>query len=160
MNVKVFLISLAISLIFGIPLLLKFRDSLGGERLCKKAKAAGRAVIARRVKTDIKYNWFKDSEYRGYSDGAYNDSMQSGFHVYEYEVAGKKYHYKKMVMDTYLEPPDEIELYYKAGQPGKAFRAVDISGGCGRRLLVVLFLLIPFAIYFLIDHFFHVSNWS
>jgi hypothetical protein len=65
-----------------------------------------------------------------------------------------------MVLDSYIEPPNEIEIYYKAGQPEKAFRAADISGGCGRRLLVILLLLIPFAIYFLIDYFFHVSNWS
>ena len=159
MNAKVFLISLAISLIFGLPLLLKFRDNLGGEKLCEKAKKAGRTIIARRVKTDIKYNFFKHTEYSGDSDSSYNDSMQSCFHIYEYEVGGTKYHYK-IVTDTYEDPPNEIELYYKAGRPEKAFRAADISGGCGRRLLVFLFLLIPFAIYFIIDHFFHVSNWS
>jgi hypothetical protein len=159
MNLKVFLISLAISFLFGIPLLLKFRDRLGGERLCKKAMEAGRAAIARRVKTDTKFNWFKPSEYEGESDSSYYYSRQSCFHTYEYEVAGKKYHYK-VVTATYITPPNEMEVYYRAGRPGKAFRAVDIGVGCGRRLLVMLLSLTPVAIYFLIDHFFHVSNWS
>jgi hypothetical protein len=160
MNVKGLLVSVAISLIFGIPLLLKFRDNLGGENLCRKAKAAGRSVIARKVKSHTKYHFFHSSPaYRGDSDSTFNSEMLATFHTYEYEVAGKKYLYKKMITEIETTPPNEIELYYRAGRPEKAFRPVDISSGCARRLLVFLLLLIPFAIYFILDHFFHISNW-
>ncbi len=140
-GVPEFCLAVLPAVIFYLIMMTRYKpEKTKGEIFIEEAKAAGRVVTARLVKT--KY-------ILGSNEKGDLKNIRDDHHIgkYEYVVNGRKYHCKRVTYNGRNSLSNEITLYYAKNKPKEAIRKADDIDESDKKANILLAYILIFVVY-------------